>query len=157
MSTSHRSQAFTLVEILIVVVILGILAALVVPQFSDAAESTRQVSFVTDMRTFQKAAILFTQETGEYLEDSGSGALPAGFDAFINEDKWLADTPLGGVWDAELDSFGFTSGFGVHFQGVAVPDDTYMTEVDRMIDDGNLATGGFQKIAADRFYFILVR
>ena len=44
MSRSRRS-AFTLVEILIVVVILGILAAIVVPQFSNAAEeSARNVT-----------------------------------------------------------------------------------------------------------------
>lgn len=35
---SARYRAFTLVEILIVVVILGILAAIVVPQFSNATE-----------------------------------------------------------------------------------------------------------------------
>lgn len=40
----ERVHAFTLVEILIVVVILGILAAIVVPQFTRAAEQTRENS-----------------------------------------------------------------------------------------------------------------
>ena len=33
-------SAFTLIEILIVVILLGILAAIVVPMFTDAAEDT---------------------------------------------------------------------------------------------------------------------
>ena len=32
-------------------------------------------------------------------------------------------------------------------------DDAYMTQVDSLFDDGNLSTGGFRKIAADRYYF----
>ena len=39
---ARRQQAFTLVEILIVVVILGILAAIVIPQFTSAAEQSRE-------------------------------------------------------------------------------------------------------------------
>jgi len=39
-----RRRAFTLVEILIVVVILGILAAIVIPQFTNAAQSARETT-----------------------------------------------------------------------------------------------------------------
>lgn len=39
--TPRRRSAFTLVEILIVVVILGILSAIVVPQFSSASEEAK--------------------------------------------------------------------------------------------------------------------
>lgn len=38
---SRRRRAFTLVEILVVVVILGILSAIVVPQFSSASEEAK--------------------------------------------------------------------------------------------------------------------
>ncbi len=48
MSTSKpASRGFTLVEILIVVIILGILAALVIPQFANASSDAK----VTSMRT----------------------------------------------------------------------------------------------------------
>lgn len=41
LSNDQRARAFTLVEILIVVVILGVLAAIVVPQFVSASQDSR--------------------------------------------------------------------------------------------------------------------
>jgi len=50
LNISHRNRAgFTLVEILIVVVILGILAAIVVPQFTSAAQESRENSLKMDL------------------------------------------------------------------------------------------------------------
>src|SRR5438876_3488206 len=43
-------RAFTLVEILIVVVILGILASLVIPKFSNAAHQARENTMKDDLR-----------------------------------------------------------------------------------------------------------
>ena len=53
------SRAFTLVEILIVVLILGILAAIVVPQFAGAAEESRRSAFVTELKVFMDGAELY--------------------------------------------------------------------------------------------------
>ena len=45
--------AFTLVEILIVVVILGILASIVVPQFTDATDRSKSTTTASIVRTVQ--------------------------------------------------------------------------------------------------------
>ncbi len=52
---SYRSspRAFTLIEILIVVVILGILAAIVVPQFTDAASGAQATSMRSQLSTIR--------------------------------------------------------------------------------------------------------
>jgi prepilin-type N-terminal cleavage/methylation domain-containing protein len=46
-------RAFTLVELLIVVTILGILAALVMPKFSDASAQARDASIATQLKTIR--------------------------------------------------------------------------------------------------------
>lgn len=45
-----RNGGFTLVEIMVVVVLLGILAAIVVPQFTGASNETRTSALSTDLR-----------------------------------------------------------------------------------------------------------
>jgi len=47
------SRAFTLVEILIVVVILGILAAMVVPQFANASQSAQTSSMKSSLQVIR--------------------------------------------------------------------------------------------------------
>lgn len=149
----HRG--FTLVEILIVVIIVGVLGGIVVPQFSNAGTESSEACFVANLRAFVKAARVFRIRTGSYPEDSSSGVCPSGLEDYVSLAQWEGGTPLGGVWDAELNSFGYTSSIGVHFRNDVGKDDLYMTEVDSLFDDGNLSTGGFRKIAADRYYYIV--
>ena len=149
-------RAFTLVEILIVVVILGILAAIIIPSFTNASEDTKQTAFIASVKNFSNAAMVFRAMTGQHLEDAGSGIIPAGFDEYIRQDDWENGTPIGGVWDAELNSFGLTSALGVHFDGTGdTQDATFMTHIDQQFDDGDLATGAFRQLAADRYYYVL--
>lgn len=53
------SKGFTLVEILIVVVILGILAAMIIPQFSSATESARASMLMDDLRVMRSQMEVF--------------------------------------------------------------------------------------------------
>lgn len=57
-----RRRAFTLVEILIVVVILGILAALVVPQFSHAADTAGETAMKEDLRTVRSQIVMYSSQ-----------------------------------------------------------------------------------------------
>ncbi|MFW5652807.1 MAG: type II secretion system protein [Planctomycetota bacterium] len=147
---------FTLVEILIVVVILGILAAMVIASTSTTTREASQTSFVQTCKNFTQAAILYKIRTGQFLEDSSSGDVPTGFADYIDERAWERGPVIGGVWDAELNSHGITSAIGVHFNNADdAKDDVFMAEVDAMLDDGVLTTGGFRKIANERFYSII--
>jgi general secretion pathway protein G len=60
-------KGFTLVEILIVVVILGILAAIVIPQFTSASETAKASSLVSQLQTIRSQLELFqVQHNGAY-------------------------------------------------------------------------------------------
>ncbi len=52
-------KGFTLVEILIVVVILGILAAIVIPQFTDASVDAKTARVRTDLQTMRSQIELY--------------------------------------------------------------------------------------------------
>jgi general secretion pathway protein G len=53
-----RKSGFTLVEILIVVIILGILAAIVIPQFTNASEDARKNSLTSQLQTVRSQLAL---------------------------------------------------------------------------------------------------
>jgi general secretion pathway protein G len=55
-------RAFTLVEILIVVVILGILAAIVIPQFSNASQTARENTLHEDLRFLRNEIQIYQVE-----------------------------------------------------------------------------------------------
>ena len=80
MLARSRKTGFTLVEILIVVVILGILAAIVIPQFTSASESARASSLVSQIQTIRSQLELAQiQHQGTYpdLVTSGWGIMTA--------------------------------------------------------------------------------
>lgn len=55
----NAKKAFTLVEILIVVIILGILAAIVIPQFTNASQDARRSSLVSQLQTLRSQIELY--------------------------------------------------------------------------------------------------
>ena len=55
----RKNTGFTLVEILIVVIILGILAAIVIPQFTEASNDARASALASDLQTVRSQLELY--------------------------------------------------------------------------------------------------
>ena len=71
---SSKAGGFTLVEILIVVVILGILAAIVIPQFTNASESAKASSLTSQLQTIRSQLELAQiQHQGTYPDIKTTG------------------------------------------------------------------------------------
>ncbi len=61
----RNARGFTLVEILIVVIILGILAAIVIPQFTNASNDARNNSVASTLQTARSQIELFKIQHGD--------------------------------------------------------------------------------------------
>lgn len=87
------TRGFTLVEILIVVVILGILAAIVVPQFTEASTEAKTNSLCSDLQTLRSQIELFKAQHNDYCPGNagllGSTAVVA--TDFMNQMVWVTD------------------------------------------------------------------
>lgn len=79
-----RNKAFTLVEILIVVVILGILAAIVVPQFASATKDAQAGNLKAQIKEIQNQVELYRARSNAGLYPDLAGAAPEGWTGFIN-------------------------------------------------------------------------
>ena len=65
-----RRSAFTLVEILIVVVILAILAAAVIPQFSDSSVDAKSSVMLNNLNVFRMRISVYQVEHGGQFPDA---------------------------------------------------------------------------------------
>lgn len=71
-----RSGGFTLIEVLVVVVILGILAGLIVPRIMDRPDQARVVAAQNDINAIMNALKLYRLDNGTYPSpDQGLAAL----------------------------------------------------------------------------------
>ena len=98
-----RNRAFTLVEILIVVVILGILAAIVVPQFTNAANDARGGNIVTQMQTLNSQIELFAARNNGTYPDLAADQWGTndGDESTMIGGAYLKTAPLNPAWNPD--------------------------------------------------------
>ena len=101
-SRSTRKSGFTLVEILIVVIILGILAAIVIPQFTNASTEARENSTRSLLQTIRSQVELYKLQHGDrWPTDDGTATGPWNWTkltAKTNEDGSTTGTPVLGPY-----------------------------------------------------------
>ncbi len=83
---NSRTKGFTLIEIMVVLVIIGLLAALVVPAVMDRPDEARKIKAAQDIRSLESALKLFRLDNYRYpSEEQGLKALQK---APQNATKW---------------------------------------------------------------------
>ncbi|MFZ2149250.1 MAG: prepilin-type N-terminal cleavage/methylation domain-containing protein, partial [Sedimentisphaerales bacterium] len=87
-------SGFTLVEILIVVVILGILAAIVIPQFTEASTEAKLSSLCADLQTLRSQIELYKIQHNDNPPDFASFMLQMTTYSDITGATAAAKTPV---------------------------------------------------------------
>jgi prepilin-type N-terminal cleavage/methylation domain-containing protein len=156
----RRARAFTLVEIMVVVVIIGLLAAASLPAYRLITLRSRAASVVNDLRTFSTVFITYSLQNGRYPDDGDPQVVPPQVAGQL-PGNFSQRTPIGGVykWNFDVPADGVPAKAAIIIQaatGNALLDDLDQLEtVDKQIDDGNLATGNMQLGSTNSLVFII--
>ena len=92
--TKRNRKGFTLVEMMIVVLIIGILIAIALPNFLRARENARLRACVANMKQIQAAIEQWGMET----KASGDTNVPTDLNAYANWLKTIPTCPSGGTY-----------------------------------------------------------
>jgi prepilin-type N-terminal cleavage/methylation domain-containing protein len=136
---ASRPAGFTLVEIMVVVVIIGLLAAIAIPAFQRVRERSIASRYINDFRQFDSAFQRYATEFGGWPPAGAVGVVPAGMTGYLPT-SFTSGSPMGGNYQ-----WSGPSGYVVLRNSSAT--DAVMQRVDAALDDGVLTTGNFQKIA----------
>lgn len=124
-SRRHRQAGFTLVEIMVVIVIIGLLATLVAPNVLGLSEDAKIKKATADVKTIQEAVKM-------YLINSGSRRLPT-LEILTTPDErgrtWL-ESITRDPWDKDYEIREGDSRSGISFEVVSAGPNGLMGDED---------------------------
>ena len=86
-----KRYGFTLIEVLLVVIILGILAAIIIPQYSAATEETKMSSLINEMQNVRSQIQLYQTQHKGALPTTGGLSFDDAMTKYTNADGSLAN------------------------------------------------------------------
>ena len=156
----HRIRAFTLVEIMVVVVVIGLLAAMGLPAYRRVTMRSKATAVQNDLRTFSTTFITYNLQNGRWPADIGPAQRPPELqNALAN--NFTMKSPIGGFykWNYDVSSDGITAKAAIIIQSDTdnpVSDDEELRlQIDRQMDDGVLATGNIQVGSTNSLVYII--
>lgn len=161
--SSHQLKAFTLVEIMVVVVIIGVLAAAGLPTYRHITMRSKTTALENDLRQFSTALITYNLQNARWPADSDPQVVPPEL-ANALPNKFTLLSPIGGVykWNFDIPADGVACKAALIVQTAAglqpLSDDVDLfLMIDRQLDDGNLETGMVQVGATNSLVYIIER
>ncbi len=141
-------NGFTLIELVIVIIVIGILAAMVVPRFAGAQSEVSVVSAGEDILGMAKAMDHHNTNKGYWPAETAAGVMPPEVrDNFKGANPFTKTCPIGGVYDYNNKVSGSVKTITISIQPSATsaaPSIADALALDAFLDDGVLNTGRFQ-------------
>lgn len=92
------SYYFTLIELLIVIAIIAILAAMLLPALNSAREKARSISCTGNIRSIMQKAIFYTNDNDDYVLPAQIGTLWSGLLEMYDREKGFTPRCPGHEW-----------------------------------------------------------
>jgi prepilin-type N-terminal cleavage/methylation domain-containing protein len=155
----RKPRAFTLVEVMVVVVIIGLLAAAGLPGYRHLTMRSKVTALENDLRQFSTAIQTYTLQNGHWPDSFDPNTIPADLAAALPANFRLR-SPIGGVykWNAPYALPDTTVKGAITIETVGgnlLDDDIELLEmIDRQVDDGSLTSGMMQDAPGALVYVI---
>ncbi|HCT43610.1 MAG TPA: hypothetical protein DF699_00185 [Phycisphaerales bacterium] len=152
---SHMRQAFTLIEVIIVIVVIGILAAAVIPKAINAQQETALAATVADLKAIENAVSLYYSEYGAYPRDVNRREVVDVLDPYFKSENPFSKTaPIGGIYDYEGPPNWSPVQISIRSENSSNHSEDKAIELDAYMDNGDLSSGTVRR-SGNRTYYII--
>jgi prepilin-type N-terminal cleavage/methylation domain-containing protein len=138
-------QAFTLVELIAVIIVLAILAAVAVPRYFDYRQRAMTTATAAVFETFDRALYAYRRDFGDWPPQRVDNAMPNELRPWLDPQTTgrIVATPAGGFW-----RYFVTGGprFALSYNVASPPPEaSILLAIEQLVDDGNFNTGRLRR------------
>ena len=119
---------FTLVELLVVILLLGILARLAIPAYQSITLRARAAAALSEIKTVQMAAYTYNIDTGDWPADVYPGIVPPELERYLDD----PDAFRGEGYQLDWENWVLPDGSPMHPQTGVLLGISVVTESDRL-------------------------
>lgn len=131
-------MGFTLVELIAVIVVLAILAAVAIPKYFDYSSRAKVSATVADLRMIRQAVLGYRMDAGTLPPGAAPSVMPPELGSRFMSDPFKRGSPIGATY--QWLSSGWWGGTYI----VTTPGNTTLwTQIDQIVDNGDVYSGEF--------------